>query len=253
MSPQWFETFFQGALVEFWTRIIPHSQTLQEASFVERAFDLPPGAKVLDLACGNGRDALELARRGYRVTGVDLSREFLDLARSSAGAENLDIRWIHADMRELARLKLSGLDAVLIFGNSFGYLDRPGSQRLLQDLAAALKPGGGLAIDTGVAAESILPALRPQRWNRAGDIFLLSEPRYSPEASRLDIEYTVVQSGRVETHLASSYVFTTRELLEMVTGAGFEQPALQGGFEGEPYALGTPRLVLTARRSARPT
>jgi SAM-dependent methyltransferase len=249
VQSQWFETFFQGPFVDLWSQIIPLAVTLREVDFLEQALHLGPSARVLDVPCGNGRHAVELARRAHRVTGVDLSREFLDRARRSASEANLDVDWRFGDMRELPWS--AEFDGAFCFGNSFGYLDHTGAATFLHALSKALKPGGWLAIHTGVVAESILATPLIRRWHRSGDIVMLSEPRYAPEDSRLDIDYTFIQGGITETRPSSSYVFTVAELLRMLERTGFDSPQLSGGFSGEPFQLGSPGLVITAR-AARP-
>lgn len=254
MSSQWFETFFQGAMVEFWDRIIPPAATIQDCDFLERALELKPGSRVLDVPCGNGRHAVELARRGCRATGVDLSAEFLELARRAAG--ELSVEYRLGEMRDLPWRE--EFDAAYCWGNSFGYLDYSGVGAFLGALARALKPGGLVAIDSAVTAETILSAIPRQRWHRVGDLVILSEPRYVGSESRLDVEYTSIQNGVIETKRASSYVFTAAEQVRMLQAAGFEIVALNGGIAGEEFTLGSPRLVIIARlggarRSARGT
>jgi SAM-dependent methyltransferase len=83
----WARDFFSGLFVELWLRAIPEEQTRQEADFLEAVLGLPAGASVLDLACGGGRHSLELAARGYRPTGVDISPEFLAAARTTPRPE----------------------------------------------------------------------------------------------------------------------------------------------------------------------
>jgi cyclopropane fatty-acyl-phospholipid synthase-like methyltransferase len=174
LKHQWFETFFQGPAVDFWTRAMTPALTLADVDFLVKTFDVKPGSRLLDVPCGNGRHSIELARRGYRTTGIDLSDEFLDAARSQ-----LDADWRKGDIRALA-LESSGFDGAFCFGNSFGYLDHAGVAAFLSALAAALKPGARLVIETGMAAESILPALAQKRWHRLGDLLILSENRYDP-------------------------------------------------------------------------
>ncbi|MCU1339427.1 MAG: Methyltransferase type 11 [Bryobacterales bacterium] len=241
MKSEWFETFFRGAAVEFWTKAMPPALTIADVDFLEKALALSPGARLLDVPCGNGRHSVELSRRGYRVTGIDLSHEFLAAARAQ-----LDADWRWGDMRALS-LESSAFDGAFCFGNSFGYLDHAGVAAFLSALAGALKPGARLAIETGVAAESILPTLVQKRWHRFGDLMILSENRYDAAASRLDIDYTFVRDGAIETRPASSYIFTTAELGRMLEAAGFEVLALHGGMAGEPYQLGSPRLVIIAQ------
>jgi SAM-dependent methyltransferase len=246
LHPQWFETFFQGVAVEFWNRVAPPALTLAEADFLERALGPSPGARLLDIPCGNGRHSVELARRGYRMTGVDLSTDFLTVARSQAQHAQVEIDLWPGDMRNL-ELPPAGFDGAFCFGNSFPYLDRHGVGAFLSALHHALLPGSRLVIDTGCAADSILPAWIKRRWHRVDDMVLVSDATYLADESRLDIDYTFVHQ-KIETRSASSYVFTVAELKQMLFKAGFHVYALHGGLAGEPFELGTPRLFLKAER-----
>ena len=243
LQHQWFETFFQGLAVEFWTNAMTPALTLTDVDFLEKTFDAKPGARLLDVPCGNGRHSIELARRGYRITGIDLSQEFLAAARAE-----LDADWRFGDMRAL-ELEASAFDGAFCFGNSFGYLDYEGVGAFLSSMAGALKPGAKLVIETGVCAESILPTLVAKRWHRFGDLFIVSENRYDAAASRLDIDYTFIHEGKIETRPAASYVFTVAEMGRMLESAGFEVLARNSGVAGEPYQLGSPRLIIMAMRS----
>jgi len=218
--------------------------TLADVDFLEKTFDVKLGARLLDVPCGNGRHSIELARRGYRVTGIDLSDELLALARSE-----LDADWRKGDMRAL-ELEASAFDGAFCFGNSFGYLDQTGIAAFLTALAGALKPGARLTVDTGVAAESLTHVQR--RWHQLGDLFMLSDPHYDALAGRLDIDYTFLRGGPIKTELetrpTSSYVFTAAAILRMFEASGFQALAANAGYAGEPYQLGSPRLVIIAQR-----
>jgi len=242
LKTEWFETFFQSAAVDFWTRAMTTALTLADVDFLEKTLEVNPGARLLDIPCGNGRHSIELARRGYRITGLDLSDELLAAARAE-----LDADWRKGDMRALD-LEESAFDGAFCFGNSFGYLDHAGVAAFLSSLAVALKPLARLAIETGVAAESILPTLVQKRWHRLGDLIILSENRYDALHSRLDVDYTFVRGSSVETRPPSSYVFTVAEIGRMLEAAGFGEIVLHGGMAGEPYQLGSPRLVIIAQR-----
>jgi len=250
LQPEWFETFFQGTAVEFWNRATPPALTLIEVDFLEKALAPPPGAPLLDIPCGSGRHSVELARRGYRMTAIDLSADFLRLARAHAAEAHVQVDLRQGDMRD-PNLGANTFDGAFCFGNSFPYLDRTGITAFLAALSRAVRPGGKLVIDTGCAAESILPTLLPQRWHRFDDIIVMSKATYVAAASRLDIDYTFIQGGKIETRPSSSYVFTVAELIRMLTDSGFDAVSLNSGFAGERYELGSPRLVLTAQRLMR--
>ena len=82
---------------------------------------------MLDLACGPGRHAVALARRGFRVTGVDRTRSYLDAARRRAAEQHLELEFIQEDMRQFERPGY--FDVVLSLFSSFGYFDEPQEDR----------------------------------------------------------------------------------------------------------------------------
>ncbi len=102
---------------------------------------LAPG-RALDLGCGEGRNAVWLAARGWRVTGVDFSAVALDKARSLAAARGVDVDWVCADVLTHA-VDPAGYDLVLL-----AYLQLPadGRRRVLRTAAGALAPGGTLLV-----------------------------------------------------------------------------------------------------------
>lgn len=246
MQTHWYETFFQGLAVEFWTKAIPAEATLADIGFLEKALELEPGSRVLDVPCGNGRHAIELARRGCRLSGVDISEEFLALARQRADRAGVRCDWSRRDMRDLPWP--DEFDAAYCLGNSFGYLDHQGVRDFLDALSRTLRPAGRLVIDAPTAAESIVLSLAEKRWHKVDDMFVLSEARYQAAESRVDIDYTFIRGGVVETKPTSSYIFTAAELGRLLNQAGFEVVSAFGSVKGEAFRLGSGQLLLVARR-----
>jgi SAM-dependent methyltransferase len=242
MQTNWYETFFHGVALDMWRNAVTPQQTRADADFLETELALKVGAKVLDVPCGSGRHAIELARRGYALTGVDLAAEFIDEASGAAP----EIEWRLSDMRNLPRGP--EFDAAFCFGNSFGYLDRAGNRQFILALSGALKPGARFAMETGIVAESILPTLQRTRWYRVGDIYMLSSNTYEPSESRLDIEYTFIRNGKEDTRRISQHVYTVAELGDLLTQAGLRTLHLYGGLDRQPYQLASPRLILIAEK-----
>jgi SAM-dependent methyltransferase len=239
----WERNFFRGIAVDMWRQAMTPEWTRPEADFFERALRLEPQARLLDVPCGNGRHAIELASRGYRMTGLDQSEEFIAEARSAPHP----IQWILGDMRELDFV--AQFDGAYCFGNSFGYLDHEEARQFLTGIARALKPGARFALETGMAAESILPSLEQKHWYRVGDILMLSQNQYHPAESRLDIEYTFLRGSEAATRPSTSYVFTVAELCRMHNQAGLQTVELLSSVSGEPYRLGSQRLIIVSGRA----
>ena len=242
MDSNWFETFFDGLALELWRATFPPEVTAQEAEFLVRQLELRPGMAVLDVPCGNGRHALELARRGIRMTGVDLATGFLDEARRTAP----EVEWMHADMRALPWTER--FDAAYCWGNSFGYFDHASCVRFLEALARALKPGGWFLLDTGLVAESLLPHLQSERTMQIGDIGFASRNVYDPLEGRLDITYTFTRGDEREVKATHQWVHSAAELNRMLRQSGLEPLRAFGEVDEREYTLGSPRLILLARR-----
>jgi len=242
----WQSNFFRGVALDVWRLAMTPEITATEVQFLERALAIAPGARLLDVPCGNGRHAIELANRGCRLTGIDLAAEYIDETRRSP----VDAEWILGDMCDLPWSDT--FDGAYCMGNSFCYLDPEAAAQFLRAIARALKPGGRFALATGMAAESILPTLQPKRWHRTGDILTLSEARYHPAESRLDIDYTFIRNGEIETRPTSSYCFTVAELSRMHAAAGLETIELSAWGADGPYRLGSPGLLMVSRKLGDP-
>src|SRR5712691_8743813 len=138
MSTNWWENFFHGVALDFWRAVISDEQTRAEADFIHKHLQLAPGAKALDVPCGNGRISFELARRGLQMTGVDIASEFIDEARTLSARHDGSVAWRQGDMRYLPWP--AEFDGAFCFGNSFGYLDDVGNADFLKALSQTLKP-----------------------------------------------------------------------------------------------------------------
>ncbi len=126
--------------------------TVAEVDFLLDVLALDPGASIIDLGCGTGRHAIELAARGYRLTGVDISAQMLAQAMQKAGAAGVDVEWVHADAtRYVAR---EPFDAVLcLCGAALTMADLDADpvrhdRAILANIRTALRPGAPFVLTT---------------------------------------------------------------------------------------------------------
>ncbi|HPH97715.1 MAG TPA: class I SAM-dependent methyltransferase [Anaerolineaceae bacterium] len=122
-------------------------QTGQQVDFIIAALRLKGGDRVLDLACGFGRHSMELARRGFEVTGVDITADYIAEARKQAAREGLKVEFICSDLREVSFP--AEFDVVMnLADGAIGYLENDAENLKIFDLvAASLKPGGKHLMD----------------------------------------------------------------------------------------------------------
>jgi len=250
--PDWYRDFFKDIALDVWRDAIPPDQTAREADFLARVLRLRPGDRVLDVPCGAGRLSLPLAERGLRVTGVDLSGEQIAAARRGEAATPAPakIEWRQADVRDLPWE--SAFDAAFCFGNSFGYLDRDGTRAFVHALARALKPDGRFAMDTGMVAETILPALRDHEETTIGGVRFIEDNTYHPDASCLETRYTFVRDGVSQTRVGLHWIFTIGEIGRFFTEEGMTVTGLYGSLDEAPFAIGDRLLYLVAAKTVAP-
>lgn len=120
--------------------------TEKEIEFIMREFRLPKGAKILDVGCGVGRHSIELAKRGYRVTGIDISEGMLREAMKRAEKEGVSAEFIKADATKFRREREFDAAICLCEGafSLLGLSDDPIEHDLaiLRNVYESLKPGG---------------------------------------------------------------------------------------------------------------
>jgi ubiquinone/menaquinone biosynthesis C-methylase UbiE len=244
----WWQGFFSGLVLETFPYISSPEQTTAEADFIQQALEPKPGAAILDVPCGQGRLALALAARGFSITGVDLTSEFLETGRREANARRLDVRFDQRDMRDLPWP--GAFDHAFCFGNSFAYFDDAGNREFLRAVYGVLKPGGTFLLETHFVAEGVLSFAMQRRWMPLGDLYCLHETHYDPLTTRLRSTYRFIKGQQFEQKEAVYQVYLCRELLEMFEETGFSGVQAYGSLQREPFAIGSAGLWIFARRAA---
>jgi SAM-dependent methyltransferase len=245
----WTQDFFTEHAMDAWRRAQSPEITQAEVQFLEQALELHDGPKrLLDVPCGDGRHAIELAKLGHHVTAVDRASGNAAHARKHAAAAGVTLDFVLGDMRALPQLTM--LDGAYCWGNSFGYFPHPETCLFTSALAQRLAPGARFVIDTATCAESLLVELDRRSWVRLDDeLVVLLECEYDPRASRLDTTYTsVLRDQVVDRRTAHHYVFTSGEIVRMLEAAGLQTLELFSDLDGSAFELGSERLLVIAQR-----
>lgn len=243
-ADDWFVGFQTGLKAKFW-RAAGEPRADEEAQAIARLLDLPTGARVLDAPSGAGRIAVRLAERGLDVTGVDISIEEVEEARRVAAERGAGARFEQGDVRALPE---RAFDAVVHWGNSFGYTPHCGTIEHLASTRRALRRGGRLVLESMTVAESVLPDFKPELEYTFGGVTMHARHEYDVRHSRLLGEFEFRDDeGRSESGPVIHHVYTVAEVVRLLEAAGFEVDELLGDpFERSPYVLGAPRLVALA-------
>lgn len=224
------------------------AQAGAEVDLVVGSLGLRPPATVLDLACGPGRHLLELARRGFRVTGVDATAGFVAKARRAVADEGLEAEVVHEDMRRFCRV--ASFDAVISMSTSFGYFtEDDGDRRVLENIRRCLRPGGGLLMEL-MGKEVVARTLKGQAWREEHGVLLLTEQHTRDDWTWVDNRLIVVAGERRQELVLSHRLYSAAELRSLLEGCGFTSVQLYGALDGSPYDSTAERLVAVARTSS---
>jgi cyclopropane fatty-acyl-phospholipid synthase-like methyltransferase len=142
----WFEEWFDSPLYEELYANRDEEEAQKLIQFLEETLSLHACSKILDLGCGRGRHALALARKGYQVTGVDLSERAIKTARQKA--EESALENVHFQVRDMRDPLPRTFDAILNLFTTFGYfLNDRENARVLDSVVQMLKPEGIFVLD----------------------------------------------------------------------------------------------------------
>src|SRR5262249_54958906 len=246
-SAEWFETFFTPLALDFWRAAVQSMATDEEVGFLVRNLGVAPPSHLLDLPCGHGRHAIALASRGYRVTGIDIAPGAVLGARQQAKALALSTAsFLVGDMRSPP---LGGpFDGACCLGNSFTYLSHENTIRFVRNVFDAVRPGARWIIDTGMAAESLLPQLVDDRKLEVGGITYAVENHYDAVAGRLIQGCLFTRGAEREVAQTNQGVYTAAELHRLLQSQGWITVAAFGSPDRKPFRLRDRRLLLVAQR-----
>lgn len=207
----------------------------------------PKGKNVLDLCCGPGRHSISLAKRGFKVTGVDRTKFLLDKAKAKARAAKAKIEWIQADMRDFVRP--SSFHLVLSMLTSFGYFDdKREDVSLLRNILASLRPSGACLIDT-IGKERLAKIWQPSSVDFEPDGTILIQRREAyDDWTRIRNEWILVRKGRAKSFRFHHTIYSGQELKERMEQAGFVKVKLYGNLDGDAYGPTSVRLIAVGRK-----
>jgi len=244
----WWEELFSEDYIRTMDRLEP-KMVRREVDFIEERLGMEKGAVILDLACGPGLHAVEMASRGYSLVGYDLSLAMLAHASDEAQERGQKLNFLQGDMREMAFEET--FDAVYCWSTSFGYFEEEKNVDVLVRIRRALRSGGLLLLD--VVNRDYVASRQPSLvWFEGEGCVCMDEMAVDFFTSRLKVKRTVMfEDGRSRELDYSIRLYGLHELGKILHEAGFKvievtgHPAHPGVFFGSE----SPRLIVLAERA----
>ena len=236
----WFARWFG----DDYLRMYPHrnEEDARAAIAMVAAVVNIPGAHILDLACGPGRHAVQLAQRGAWVVGIDLSNVLLRKAQSTVHPPHVLVR---GDMRGLP-FRPGSFDVIVNLFTSFGYFEDDDQHLgVLQSAATLLKPSGTLVLDY-LNAEQVTRNLVDTEKAVLGGQQVHIERRVIKDGLYVEKEMRIVDDGSI--HLERVRLFQPTDLVSLLERSGLTLEHQYGDYQRGPLSPESPRAIMVARK-----
>jgi SAM-dependent methyltransferase len=243
----WWEELFTD---DFGRGIMPLSeaQVKREATFIEESLGVAKGGAVLDLGCGAGHHATELARRGYGVVGFDLSLPQLALAGEYAQERGQKINFLQGDMRDMSFDEV--FDGIYCWNTSFGYFEEEKNVLVAERVFKALRPGGSFLLDV-INRDFVVEHQPSQVWFEGDACVCMDDMSVDFITSRLRVKRTMMlDDGRTKECSFSIRVYSLHELGKLLHEIGFKVTEASGhvAYPGVFFGATSPRIVILAQK-----
>jgi SAM-dependent methyltransferase len=202
--------------------------------------------EILDLACGHGRHSNRLSELGYNVTGVDITKGFLDIAKKEAKQKKLKVKYIRQDMRKI-EFKAK-FDRVLLMFTAIGYFNDTENFQVLKNIAQALKPEGLLCFET-FNREVLLKNYLPYIVTEKGKDLMIDIHSYDKNTFRLYNKRIVIRNGKRKDKPFFVRLYSPDEIKKMLNKVGLKLFKMYSDFTGKPFTSNSRRMIVIARKN----
>jgi len=228
MNPDWYKEFFEEMGIEY--EDYPFTQnTENEVGWMIKEYLTSPEMKILDVGCGTGRHAINLATRGYKnITAIDLSPGMIKAARETAKKKNAQVDFQLGDARELPFE--NKFDAALcLCEGAFGLLENDTENyKVLKAVHKSLKKHGIFILTT---------------------LNLFRDAKFDPMTCRVECEMEIIgKDGKKKTLICSDRSYTFPELKWVLEQLGFEVLLGADPFSKEPIKYGSMEFMVVSKK-----
>ncbi len=226
--------------------LLTPERTISEIDFLLSRLELPPRARVLDVGCGAGRHSIELARRGYRVVGIDPAQAMIEAARAEAAAV-----CVSPDFRQVSGEALvtdKEFDAAICLFTTLGQISNGGdNSQLVARVYQALRPSGYFMVEVPQRAPTV-KHLKPTDRFEGPKRYTLVTRQFDTNNNSVTEVFDVVSPESTQRYLLRYRLYSWKELADLLQEAGFAVLAAYGDYEGTSLSLESPTMLVFARK-----
>lgn len=241
-----FESVFEpNDYLYFYQDALTIERTKKEVNFLVKELKLKKTMRILDLACGHGRHTNRLAELGYNVTGIDITKGFLDIALKEAKQKKLPVKYIRQDMREINYT--NKFDRILFLFTAFGYFDDETNLKVLNNIARALKRNGLLCFDIP-NRDGLMKILLPSVVVEKGNDLMIDIHNFDSVSGRLYNKRIVIRDGKRKEKPFFVRLYSATEIRDILSKVGMKIVKIFSYWDSKPFTSESKRMIIIAKK-----
>ena len=237
--------FNKADYLHFYRSSISIENTKNQVKILLNELNIKPGAKILDAACGHGRHANMLAGMGFGVTGVDIMKEFISIAKKDARKQGLKVEYVKNDLRKVKYY--NKFDHAIMLFASFGYFGDEENLLILKNIGRTLKKEGLFFLDI-INRDSFLCRLKDLAVTEITQDMMIDRVSFDSKTGCSLNRRTYLRSGTRHDTEFHVRLYNYNEIERLLKLAGFEIKKSLGDWKGNPFNSESPRLMLVAKK-----
>lgn len=213
--------------------------------------------KILDLMCGNGRLAINLAKYGFKIIGIDISQRIIEDAISRAQRYEVSnmVKFYVGDARDLKNIleQEAPFDAVIWAWSSIGFYDENIDRKILREASDLTRSGGLLLIIYTINRDALLKRFSEKAIEEIGDLVIIKRNEFDPFSSKLKMSWDIYQrEGKDMKYITETWVelriYSLHEIIKLIESSGWKfLEAYHDILTGESFRLDSPFNIIAKK------
>jgi len=229
----------------FYGASLGEERTVRECNYIEKYCSIKGEERILDLACGHGRHSILFAERNHRVSGIDISKSFLQIAKTRSKEKQLEIEFIEGDI--LGVEYKAEFDIVLLLFNTLGFFDRQDAAKIFEKISQSLIKGGKAFIDCK-NRDHIIKEIKPYEVYEKGEDLMIDRLSFNPKHGTTTNKRIYLKDGKRYDAPFTMYSYNYTDLEYFAERADLKIIKILGGWKEEAFDSESRRIILIVEK-----